>query len=140
MSTKIQKCPSLILHQRNILDNNQLLRKCHPKLVPDNVPAICYFRFDRLVSAISRKSPFFVCQNCFRSSVCPFMSPSSCMTNLWSISFRCSSSLIKTDSCCLGWVLLQWESNTWVHWLTQNLVFNSSLVSRQNFIKKWDKL
>lgn len=101
----------------------------------DNAPAICYFHFEGLVSAISRKSPFFVCQNCFRSSVRTFMSPYSCMTNLWSVSFRGSSSLIKTDSCCLGWVWLQWESNIWAHWLTRNLLFNSNPISCQNFIK-----
>lgn len=102
----------------------------------DNAPAICYFHFEGPVSVLSRKSPFFVCQNCFISSVYPFMSPFSCMTNLWSISFLGSTSLIKTDSCCLGWVWLQWESNIWVHWLTWNLLFNSSPISCQISIKK----
>lgn len=73
----------------------------------DNTSAICSFHFEGPVSVPSRKSPFFACQNYFISSVYPFMSPFSCMTNLWSMSFLGSTSLIKIDSCCLGWVWLQ---------------------------------
>lgn len=140
-STKIQTTPSLILHQRNILHNNQLLQNRHPCSATIPLPSAS-FHFEGPMSALSRKSSFFLCQNCFTPSVQPFTSPFSCTTNLWSASSLGSTSLIKTDSCCLGWVWLQWESNIWVHWLTRNLLFNSSPISCRISIKKealWQK-
>lgn len=37
-SAKIQKIPSLILHQINILENNQFLKNCHPNVVTIPLP------------------------------------------------------------------------------------------------------
>lgn len=59
MSNKIQKSPSLILHQRNILDNNQLLKKCHPKLVTMSLPSVTFILIDLWVPSVGNHLSLF---------------------------------------------------------------------------------
>lgn len=51
-STKFQKIPSLILHQRNILDNNRFLKNCHPDLVTMPLPSAIFISKDLWVSPV----------------------------------------------------------------------------------------
>lgn len=51
-STKIQKIPPPILHQRNIRDNNQLLKNCHPNLVTIPLPSASFISKDLWVPSV----------------------------------------------------------------------------------------
>ena len=51
-STKIQKTPPLILHQRNILGNNQFLKNYHPNLVTIPLPSAAFISKDLWVPSV----------------------------------------------------------------------------------------
>lgn len=59
MSTKIQKSPSLILHRRSILDNNQVLKKCHPNLVTMPLPSATFILKDLWVPSAGNHLSLF---------------------------------------------------------------------------------